>query len=264
MTAPTAHSQPDPAWSDRELAANPHARSDKPEKVRGMFAAIAKSYDLNNRVHSFGRDQAWRKYAVRSVNLLPTDEVLDVACGTGDLTRAFAAAGASRVTGLDFTQEMLDVAEARRVEQARRAPGPLSDKITYIRGDAMNLPRANASVNVLSIAFGIRNVSDPRKAASEFFRVLKPGGRLAILEFDKPRFAPIRWASDLYTNKIMPFTATWISGDKSGAYKYLPRSVATFLNRDELAQMLREIGFVDVKQKALSFGVCVCTTATKK
>ncbi len=251
------------AWTEADLANNPHARADKPARVRAMFAAIAGSYDLNNRVHSFGRDQAWRKYAVRSAGLKATDRVLDMACGTGDLTRAFAVAGASSVLGMDFTQEMLDVAEQRRIEQARRAPGPLSEKITYKQGDAMAISEADASFDVLSIAFGIRNVLDPRRAAGEFFRVLKPGGRLVVLEFDKPRFAPVRWASDFYTKRIMPLTATWISGDRSGAYKYLPRSVDTFLDRDQLAQMLRETGFTDVRQKALSFGVCVCTTCQR-
>jgi len=228
-----------------------------------MFAAIAGSYDLNNRVHSFGRDQAWRRFAVRAANLKPTDRVLDMACGTGDLTRAFAAAGAASVLGMDFTQEMLDVAERKRIEQAQRRPGPLSDRIIYRQGDAMAISEPDSSFDVLSIAFGIRNVLNPRTSANEFFRVLKPGGRLVILEFDKPRFAPIRWASDFYTRQIMPLTATWISGDRSGAYKYLPRSVDTFLDRDQLAQMLRDTGFVEIEQHPLSFGVCVCTTCRR-
>ncbi len=252
-----------PAWSAAELSANPHARSDKPARVREMFAAIAGSYDLNNRVHSFGRDQAWRRFAVRAANLKPTDRVLDMACGTGDLTRAFAAAGAASVLGMDFTQEMLDVAERKRIEQAQRRPGPLSDHIIYRQGDAMAISEPDSSFDVLSIAFGIRNVLNPRTSANEFFRVLKPGGRLVILEFDKPRFAPIRWASDFYTRQIMPLTATWISGDRSGAYKYLPRSVDTFLDRDQLAQMLRDTGFVEIEQHPLSFGVCVCTTCRR-
>src|SRR5438477_7733146 len=97
-------------WTDQDLASDPHAQSDKPERVRRMFAAIARSYDLNNRLHSFGRDQAWRRFAVRQARVKPTDIVLDVACGTGDLSQAFARAGAARVIGLDFTPEMLDIA----------------------------------------------------------------------------------------------------------------------------------------------------------
>ncbi|CAN5807553.1 bifunctional demethylmenaquinone methyltransferase/2-methoxy-6-polyprenyl-1,4-benzoquinol methylase UbiE [soil metagenome] len=260
---------PPPEWSASDLAANPHAHADKPAKVRGMFAAIAPSYDLNNRLHSFGRDQAWRRAAVRAAALKPTDDVLDAACGTGDLSRAFADAGARTVTGLDFTREMLAIAEtkqrallaARQASSARSAPPPRT--ITYLQGDALALPFPATSFDIVSIAFGIRNVADPRAAAAEFLRVLRPGGRLVILEFDTPAFAPIRWASAFYTNAIMPRTATLISGDRSGAYRYLPKSVSTFLARKALAQMLRDVGFEAIAQRPLTFGVCVCTTGEK-
>jgi demethylmenaquinone methyltransferase/2-methoxy-6-polyprenyl-1,4-benzoquinol methylase len=247
-----------PAWADPELT-NPHASADKPEKVRRMFAAIARSYDLNNRLHSFGQDQRWRRFAVRAAGVREGDFVLDVACGTGDLTRAFARARPSpaRVVGLDFTQEMLDIAEEKR----RRATADTG--ITYLRGDAQNLPFPAASFDVLSIAFGIRNVGDPASAVREFQRVLRPGGRLVILEFDRPRFAPLRWLSDVYTRRIMPFTATLISRDRSGAYRYLPRSVETFLDRDQLAALLRASGFAAVRSTPLSFGICVCHVAHK-
>jgi demethylmenaquinone methyltransferase/2-methoxy-6-polyprenyl-1,4-benzoquinol methylase len=245
-----------PAWADQDLT-NPHASTEKPEKVRRMFAAIARSYDLNNRLHSFGQDQRWRRFAVRAAGVRAGDVVLDVACGTGDLTRAFARArpAPGRVIGLDFTQEMLDIAEEKR----RRSP--LDAGITYLRGDAQNLPFPPASIDVLSIAFGIRNVGDPASALREFHRVLRPGGRLVILEFDRPRWAPLRWLSDLYTQRIMPFTATLISRDRSGAYRYLPRSVQTFLDRDQLADLLRATGFSAVRSTPLSFGICVCHVA---
>lgn len=255
----TTQTTPEPAaWSDEELAQNPHAHEAKAGKVRGMFAAIAGHYDLNNRLHSFGRDQAWRKFAVRKADLKPTDRVLDVACGTGDLTKAFADAlsrmGRQKqgtefpVVGLDFTPEMLDVARDRKAT-------PLTE---YIEGDAMDLPFEDGSFDVVSIAFGIRNVSRPEVAIAEFRRVLRPGGRLIILEFDKPRFAPIRWGNDFYTKVIMPRTATLISRDRSGAYKYLPRSVQTFLTRDEMISTIEGAGFEGVNAHPLTFGVCVC------
>ncbi|MBL0869548.1 MAG: bifunctional demethylmenaquinone methyltransferase/2-methoxy-6-polyprenyl-1,4-benzoquinol methylase UbiE [Phycisphaerales bacterium] len=252
-----------PAWSNADLASNPHTRADKPQRVRGMFAAIAHAYDLNNRLHSLGMDQLWRRAAVRAVKPTPSDHLLDVACGTGDLTLAFARANIASAVGLDFTQEMLDIAEIKRRDAERATKSAVVKNLKFIQGDAMALPFPDASFDILSIAFGIRNVADPAKAIREFFRVLRPNGRLVVLEFDKPRFAPIRWTSDFYTNKIMPLTATLISKDRSGAYKYLPKSVETFLNRDQLAQVLRDCGFDTIHQKPLSFGVCVCTTARK-
>ncbi|MEC9372317.1 MAG: bifunctional demethylmenaquinone methyltransferase/2-methoxy-6-polyprenyl-1,4-benzoquinol methylase UbiE, partial [Planctomycetota bacterium] len=246
-----------PAWTSEELATNPHANSEKANKVKTMFAAIARSYELNNTLHSFGRDRAWRRAAVRAATPQPTDHVLDVACGTGDLARAFARAGVAAVTGLDFTPQMLDVAR----QHEREKPSPLP--ITYVEGDAMALPFESESFDILSIAFGIRNVAEPARAIAEFFRVLRPGGRLVILEFDRPAFPPIAWANDLYCNHIMPFTATLISRDRSGAYHYLPRSVRTFLGRERMASLITEAGFSDLKQRPLTFGVCVCHAARK-
>ena len=171
---PSDQSSP-PAWNARELAENPHESHEKAGKVRSMFAAIADSYDLNNRLHSFGRDQAWRKAAVRLARIRPDDVVLDMACGTGDLSEAFAATEAREVVGGDFTPEMLDHArrKATRLPEGRRP--------RYQHADAMKLDFDDATFDVVSIAFGIRNVSDPGVAIKEFARVLKPGGRLVIL-----------------------------------------------------------------------------------
>jgi demethylmenaquinone methyltransferase/2-methoxy-6-polyprenyl-1,4-benzoquinol methylase len=246
-------------WRSDELAGDPHGHSAKAQKVRSMFASIAGSYDLNNRVHSFGRDQAWRRAAVRAGAVEPGEsEVLDVACGTGDLTRAFADAGARRVVGLDYTPEMLDVARAKRL--AARGGGANAGAgavISYEEGDAMSLPHEDGAFDIVSIAFGIRNVADPVRALSEFRRVLRPGGRLVVLEFDSPRFGPARWASRVYTERVMPWTATLIAGDRSGAYRYLPRSVSTFLSREEMVAAIGGAGFGEVTARPLTFGVAV-------
>jgi demethylmenaquinone methyltransferase/2-methoxy-6-polyprenyl-1,4-benzoquinol methylase len=222
-----------------------------------MFASIARSYDLNNRLHSFWRDQAWRRFAIKQAAVKPADTCLDVACGTGDLTEALAHAGAAKVTGLDFTPQMLEVAR----ERATRLPRETSEKITYIQGDAQNLPLPDGSVDVVTIAFGIRNVLEPTRAIAEFRRVLRPGGRLAILEFAEPSFGPARWFNRLYCQKIMPFTATLIARDKSGAYKYLPKSVETFLTPGEFVNILRDAGFRDIEATPLTMGVCYCYAA---
>lgn len=251
---PIAESRP-PAWNARELATNPHDSAEKATKVRSMFAAIAASYDLNNRLHSFGRDQAWRRVAVRLARVAPGDAVLDMACGTGDLTEAFSRTPAGEVVGGDFTAEMLDRARVKATKL------PEDRRPRYELADAMKLPFPDDRFDVLSIAFGIRNVTDPEKALHEFRRVLRPGGRLVILEFAEPRFAPIRWLNRLYTGTVMPRTASLIARDGSGAYRYLPRSIETFLTPEQLAEMSRGAGFSVEAQRRMTFGVCVATLA---
>lgn len=225
-----------------------------------MFAAIAGHYDLNNRVHSLWRDQAWRRFAVRQAGVKPGDVCLDIACGTGDLTELLAATEAKKVVGGDFTPQMLEIAR----EKLASKPEPLRAKTTYVDADATRLPFESASADVLTIAFGIRNVTRPAASIAEFARVLRPGGRLVILEFDTPRFAPVRWFNGLYSGKIMPRTATWISGDRSGAYKYLPKSVATFASREEMMRMMSEAGFGEVTSRGLTLGICRCYRGVKR
>lgn len=250
-----------PAWTPAELA-DPHANAQKQEKVGRMFSAIAHRYDLNNRLHSMWRDQAWRRYAVKQAGVKATDVVLDVACGTGDLTEAMAAAGAARVTGLDYTPAMLEVARERLVKKSARAWAQAASRISYMQGDAQALPFADASVDVVSIAFGIRNVGDPGRAIGEFRRVLRPGGRLVILEFGTPTTGAVRWFNDVYCKRIMPVTATLISGDRSGAYKYLPKSVESFMTTGEMVAALEGAGFSGVKATPLTLGICWCYTGS--
>ncbi len=262
-----------PAWDDA-LLRDPHAVADKRARVRRMFAAIAPSYDLNNRLHSLWMDQHWRRTAVRLANLQPGDRVADIACGTGDLTIAFAEAligdeipgTPASVIGIDFTFEMLPIAlrkwaEHGIVEHERGDsncnPGA-ARFVRFVNGDAQSVPLPDASCDVVSIAFGIRNVADPAAAMREFSRILRPGGRLLILEFSLPTNPILRGLYNFYFRKILPRTATLISGDKTGAYKYLPESVNTFIGRERMTGMMREAGFEQVTQHAMTFGVCVC------
>jgi demethylmenaquinone methyltransferase / 2-methoxy-6-polyprenyl-1,4-benzoquinol methylase len=251
--APARSDADHPAWTENELR-QPHQNADKADKVRRMFAAIAGKYDFNNRLHSLGRDQAWRRFAVRQARVKPGDAVVDVACGTGDLTELFARSPAATITGIDFTPEMLAVAQRKR----ERLPSEIRHKISYQQGDAQQLTLPDASADVVSIAFGIRNVADPTRAIAEFARILRPGGRLVILEFDTPRFPPFRWLNNFYSGWLMPRTATLISRDRSGAYRYLPKSVGAFMPRQRLCDLLAARGFEQITATPLTMGVCVC------
>lgn len=250
-----------PSWTSDQLKSDPHANPEKATRVQSMFSAIAPSYDLNNRIHSFGLDQSWRKRTVREVaarlGSLRDKKVLDVACGTGDLTELFYKAGAN-TTGGDYTPAMLEIAKIKS-----RKFNDASDRIRYVNADANKLQFDNASFDAVTIAFGLRNVSSPDKAIAEFFRVLRPGGVLAILEFDQPKSRIVRFFHNLYTERVMPLTATLIARDRSGAYKYLPRSVATFLSPQGIAQFAAASGFKHIQHYSLTCGTCALTLCTR-
>lgn len=259
---PAQSQKQSPVWTAQHLD-QPHAVADKATRVEAMFAAIAPSYDLNNRLHSMGRDQAWRRAAVRMAELHEGDVVLDVACGTGDLSMAFAKATPkpSRVVGVDFTYNMLTIA---RQKAAGKSASNDRATLTYQLGDAMKLPIADQSVDVVSIAFGIRNVSDPALAMAEFVRVLKPGGRVIVLEFSLPSNPLLLAMYNFYFRHIMPRTAAFIARDRSGAYRYLPKSVNTFITRQQMLKMMVEAGLSDTTHKALTLGISVVYRGVKK
>ena len=277
---------PKPDWDDA-LLANPHAVADKRRRVQNMFAAIAPSYDLNNRLHSVWMDQAWRRKAVKLAELKATDRVVDVACGTGDLTLAMYEdlmwrglrspmkhPDAAQVIGIDFTYPMLPIAKnkATKVGFAKYAGSQAisqgfqaerAKRVVFLNGDAQSLPLPDACCDVVSIAFGIRNVQSPAAAFAEFYRALRPGGRLVVLEFSLPTLAPLRALYNLYFRHVLPRTATLISGDTTGAYKYLPQSVNTFIGRDEMLRLMERAGFSSLKHVPMTFGVCVCYVGLK-
>jgi demethylmenaquinone methyltransferase/2-methoxy-6-polyprenyl-1,4-benzoquinol methylase len=253
------------AWTRASLEADPHRDPDKATRVQAMFGAIAHAYDLNNRLHSFGLDQWWRRRTVREVARrlgrrdLRGTRVLDVACGTGDLSEAFAESGAL-VTGVDYTPRMLDLA---RHKAQRRAWRRGTCAPSFLHGDATDLDQPKRAFDAVTIAFGLRNVGDVAAAMGEFRRVLRPGGVLAVLEFDQPAFAPARWFHRLYTERIMPWTATWIARDRSGAYHYLPRSVDTFVGGQGIAAEAVRAGFHDPRVIHMTMGTCALVTARR-
>ncbi len=220
-----------------------------------MFDAIAARYDLINRVLSGGLDQRWRARAVKSLALQPTDTVLDLCTGTADVALA-AAPRAGRVIGVDFSHEMLRLG----LEKVRARA--LGDRIALARGDAMRLPLGAASADAAVISFGIRNVQDPVVALRELARVLRPGGRLAILEFGLPTWRPFRALYLWYANRLLPAVGRLISRHAS-AYEYLPESVSRFLPPEAFGRLLQANGFPHVEIVPLTLGVVYLYIARK-
>lgn len=211
-----------------------------------MFGEIAPRYDFLNRLLSFGIDRSWRKRTIKRLDLPAGSPVLDLCCGTGDLAFAFAEAGAC-VTGADFTRPMLAVAKERKPNQVHHLP--------WVQADAQALPFEDASFDAVSIAFGIRNVEDPQKALRECLRVLRPGGRLAVLEFF-PIPNPIwRGLFRFYFLRILPFLARIVRAGRTGAYRYLPESVDQFATPAEFAAWMEQAGFQQLEDHALTGGV---------
>jgi demethylmenaquinone methyltransferase/2-methoxy-6-polyprenyl-1,4-benzoquinol methylase len=229
-----------------------------PAKIAGMFDAIAARYDLLNTVLSGGLDRYWRHRAIRSLSLTGRERLLDVCTGTADVAVAGARApqGAARVVGVDFAGAML----AHGVTKLRAQS--LVDRVQLVRGDAMRLPVADASVHAVTIGFGIRNVQRPEVACAELWRVLKPGGRLAILEFGLPIVPAVRPLYLWYFNHVLPRIGRAVSRH-SMAYDYLPQSVGTFPSGDSFARILRDARFSQVVARPLSFGIVYLYCATK-
>ena len=229
-----------------------------PGRIAGMFDAIAHRYDRLNHVLSAGLDRRWRRRAIAAVAPPAGSRVLDVCTGTADLAIA-ACRGDSpprAVVGVDFAGAMLDVGRGKV-----QASG-LGRRVRLVRGDACRLPCATETMDAATIGFGIRNVVDPAQAVREIARVLKPGGRLAILEFGEPRLPLIRGAYLWYFRQVLPRIGRWLSrhGD---AYSYLPASVHAFLGPDALAAVLRDCGFDEVRVERLALGIVYLYVAGK-
>jgi demethylmenaquinone methyltransferase/2-methoxy-6-polyprenyl-1,4-benzoquinol methylase len=233
--------------------------SKSPDRIAGMFDAIAGRYDLLNHVLSAGIDFTWRRRAVRSLSLTGRERVVDVCTGTADLAIAarMASPPAARVVGVDFAHRMLRIGR----DKVRHAL--LEPTVTLIRGDATQIPVADRSVDAVTIGFGIRNVEQPEMACREMQRILRPGGKIAILEFAIPTAPLIRAAYLWYFRYILPAVGRLVSRHDA-AYGYLPASVGAFSSPEEFVKILRQTGFVDVEAVPLTFGIVYLYTGRRR
>jgi len=223
--------------------------------VRRMFAAVAPRYDFLNHFLSVGRDIAWRRataHALRGVLSVPGSRVADLCCGTGDLTFCLARYSRGTVVGADFCRPMLTLARYKSLSQGAR--------VSFVETDALVLPFADASLDAVTSAFGFRNLANYARGIEEMRRVLKPGGRLAILEFSQVRWPIFGPLFRLYFRHVLPRLGGWISGTQ-GPYRYLPESVAQFPDREALAGGLRAAGFRDVRYVNFTGGIAALHTA---
>lgn len=216
--------------------------------VRRMFESVAHRYDFLNHFLSAGRDIAWRRataLALREKLAWPGSIAVDVCCGTGDLALQMARVSAGKVVGTDFCHPMLQRA-LRKIPGTRR---PLS----FVEADTLTLPFRDGSADVVSVAFGFRNLANYARGLEEMRRVLKPGGRLAILEFSRVHWPVIGPLFRLYFRRILPRIGTLISG-VPGPYQYLPDSVSRFPDQESLTALMREAGFTNVRFRNFSLG----------
>ena len=215
-----------------------------------MFDRIAPRYDLANTVLSFGTHHGWRKKVVKYSGARQGEKVLDVATGTGDLAFAFSRVvgrGAGSVTGVDFVPKMIELAD----QKLKKRP---QEGLSFQVANAMELPFEEESFNVVSISFGIRNVESPATALQEFYRVLKPGGRVVVLEFGQPKVPIFSTSYRLYSKYLMPAIGSKLTGDRD-AYEYLPETAEQFPCRAEFTELMAEAGFVDNRWKAVTGGI---------
>lgn len=214
-----------------------------------MFDAVAGRYDLLNDILSLGQCRYWRSVVARLVAARQGSAVLDIASGTGTSARAFTAAGA-RCVACDFSQGMLRVGASQAAARRRPAPGMVS----FVAGDALVLPFADATFDVVTISFGLRNVADPRAALTEMRRVAKPGGRLVICEFSHLRWRALDAAYQRYLASVLPAVAGRLSPNP-GAYAYLAESIRDWPAQADLAALMREAGWSAVRWRDLTRGI---------
>ena len=222
---------------------------DTARAVEKMFSAVAPRYDFLNHLLSLGRDIVWRRAAARELREAlrrPDSLAVDACCGTGDLALALARVSVGKVIGTDFCHPML--------QRARRKVGDGARPVFFLEADTLKLPFRDGSLDVVSMAFGFRNLASYARGLEEMHRVLKPGGWLGILEFSQVRWPVVGPLFRFYFRRILPRVGTWISG-VSGPYQYLPESVSRFPDQEQLAALIRHAGFGNVRYRNFAGGI---------
>ncbi len=229
----------------------------KKEQVAGMFDGIAPRYDLLNHLLSLGIDRGWRRKAIRTLDVVEPKQILDIATGTGDLaiaaSRRFPAA---QITGADISAGMLEIGRKKLASLG------LSARITLRQADSEKLPFADGEFDAVTCAYGVRNFEHLEAGLRDMQRVLRPGGRLAVLEFSRPKAFPFAQLYRFYFRAILPLVGRMVS-KHSKAYTYLPASVAAFPEGKAFLEILSRCGFREVKAQPLTFGVTTLYVATK-
>jgi len=242
-----------------------HTEADASRKVREMFTQIAPSYDALNHLLSLQLDRLWRARVARRLRPIlanPNALVLDLCCGTGDLALALRKSGKARIIGADFAHTMLVRARAKSILGSSHSGMPAPPPLPLAEADALRLPFADSSFDLVTTAFGFRNLANYESGLREIHRVLKPGGTIAILEFTEP---PDGLLGDLYRwyfRTVLPRIGGWLSGDPT-AYTYLPKSVSRFFRPPELASLMSAVGYQSVSFKSWTFGTVALHTAQR-
>jgi demethylmenaquinone methyltransferase / 2-methoxy-6-polyprenyl-1,4-benzoquinol methylase len=231
-------------------------KSGKKEQVARMFDNISHKYDFLNHFLSLGIDKLWRRKAISLLKAGAPKVILDVATGTGDFAIQALSLNPDKIFGVDISGGMLEVG------RQKIASRNLSGKIELLMGDSENLPFEENKFDAVTVAFGVRNFENLEKGLREIYRVLKPGARLVVLEFSRPRAFPMKQAYKFYFNVILPRVGRMISSDKS-AYTYLPESVEAFPDGADFLRILETVGFKNTQCKALTFGISSIYSATK-
>jgi len=240
----------------KEVKPNQASADSKKQQVEAMFNSIAPKYDFLNRFLSLGIDKGWRKKAIQSIGDINPKYILDVATGTADLAIAALKLNPIKVIGIDISALMLKVGEDKIAQQK------LTDKIELIKGDSEQLPFADETFDAITVAFGVRNFENLQKGLNEMQRVLKTGGKIAVLEFSKPKSFPFKQLYNFYFKNILPTWGGFISNNKD-AYTYLPESVQHFPEGKQFVAFLHQAGFKEAKVQLLTFGICSLYIALK-
>ena len=234
------------------------SRDKRDARIRGMFASIAPTYDLLNHLLSLNIDRRWRSRTVALVPC-PVGPLLDLCTGTADLALEYdrAFGGKLSIIGADFCAPML----IRAVSKARKRGA--EERVRFVEADAQQLPFAANTFELVTVAFGLRNVADPRRGLAEMVRVARPGGRVAILEFSRPRHWLFGRLYRFYFRYLLPFVGQIVSRNPHGEYRYLPASVMEFPDGEELAKWLRDEGLIDIVMHPFTFGIATLYVGMK-